>query len=54
MTASDPEATLCSHRVLSLAGGRLTPISEASERDVGNVIDFPRSRRPDVHGARRG
>ena len=54
MTASDPEATLCSHRVLSLAGGRLTPMSEAPERDIANVIDFPRSRRPDVHGARRG
>jgi ABC-type cobalamin/Fe3+-siderophores transport system ATPase subunit len=43
MTVSDPEAALCSHRVLSLAGGRLTPMAGAEE--PGNVIDFSRHRR---------
>ncbi len=57
MTVSDPEAALCSHRVLSLAAGRLTVMSDASdacEREPGNVIDFPRALPPDVRGARRG
>jgi ABC-type lipoprotein export system ATPase subunit len=53
MSASDPEATLCSHRVLSLAGARLTPISPPGDRDAGNVIRFPRDRREDARGARR-
>jgi hypothetical protein len=43
MTVSDPEAALCSHRILSLAAGRLTPMAGAEE-ESGNVIDFPRHR----------
>lgn len=52
MTASDPEAALCSHRILSLAGGRMTSMSDAGDREVGNVIDFPDRRLPDMRDAR--
>jgi ABC-type cobalamin/Fe3+-siderophores transport system ATPase subunit len=56
MALSDPEAALCSHRVLSLADGRLTPLSpiaEASPQNFENVIDFPRSPAPHWRDARR-
>jgi ABC-type cobalamin/Fe3+-siderophores transport system ATPase subunit len=45
MTVSDPEAALCSHRVLSLAAGRLTVMAGAGEEQPGNVIDLSRHRR---------
>jgi lipoprotein-releasing system ATP-binding protein len=50
MAVSDPEAALCSHRVLSLADGRLSSMSapallpaDAISPSLENVIDFPRS-----------
>ncbi|MGH2852608.1 MAG: ATP-binding cassette domain-containing protein [Solirubrobacteraceae bacterium] len=42
MAVSDPEAALCSHRVLSLAAGRLSVM--AGEEESGNVIDLARRR----------
>jgi ABC-type cobalamin/Fe3+-siderophores transport system ATPase subunit len=53
MAVSDPEAALCSHRVLSLADGRLAPMSGASAQSFENVIDFPRGLQPDARGAQR-
>jgi ABC-type lipoprotein export system ATPase subunit len=60
MAVSDPEAALCSHRVLSLADGRLTPMSplpplpaDATAENRENVIDFPRSLEPTLRDARR-
>ncbi len=60
MAVSDPEAALCSHRVLSLADGRLTPMSplpplpaDATAQNRENVIDFPRSLEPTLRDARR-
>jgi ABC-type lipoprotein export system ATPase subunit len=52
MAVSDPEAALCSHRVLSLADARLTTISDAG-RSSANVIDFPGACELDAHGVRR-
>ncbi len=54
MTVSDPEAALCSHRVLSLAGGRLTVLSDVGAPEPGVVIDFPHERPPGLRDARRG
>jgi putative ABC transport system ATP-binding protein len=54
MTVSDPEAALCSHRVLSLAGGRLTALSDVGAHEPGVVIDFPHERPPGLRDARRG
>jgi ABC-type cobalamin/Fe3+-siderophores transport system ATPase subunit len=54
MTVSDPEAALCSHRVLSLAAGRLTVLSDTGEPEPGVVIDFPRGRPSGLRDARRG
>jgi ABC-type lipoprotein export system ATPase subunit len=48
MAVSDPETALCSHRVLSLARGRLTPMSDLSSHSFENVIDFPPSHHPDL------
>jgi iron complex transport system ATP-binding protein len=42
MAASDAEASLCAHRVLSLAGGRLASLAGAPAHERENVIDFPR------------
>jgi ABC-type cobalamin/Fe3+-siderophores transport system ATPase subunit len=53
MAVSDPEAALGSDRVLSLANGRLAPMSGAAPR-LENVIDFPQSSGRGVRGARRG
>jgi ABC-type branched-subunit amino acid transport system ATPase component len=52
MSASDVEAALSSHRVYSLAEGRLTLMSELSEEPPANVIDFPGRESRDVRGAR--
>ncbi len=52
MTVSDIEAALSSHRVFSLADGRLTLMSELSEPTRENVIDFPRRESRDLRGAR--
>lgn len=52
MSVSDVEASLSSHRVLSLADGRLTPMSEPPVARGGNVIDFPRAKSLDLHGVR--
>jgi ABC-type cobalamin/Fe3+-siderophores transport system ATPase subunit len=52
MTVSDPEAALGSHRVLSLAAGRLTVLSEVGEEPT-NVIDLRRRRPPGLRDARR-
>ena len=38
MTASDPQATLLSDRIMTLAGGRLTA---GPQSPSGNVIEFP-------------
>jgi len=38
MSVSDPQATLLSDRIMSLAGGRLTP---GPQSPPGNVIEFP-------------
>jgi putative ABC transport system ATP-binding protein len=38
MSVSDPQATLLSDRIMTLAGGRLTP---APQSPGGNVIEFP-------------
>jgi ABC-type cobalamin/Fe3+-siderophores transport system ATPase subunit len=54
MTVSDPEAALCSHRVLSLAGGRLTVLADVGASEPGVVIDFPHGRPPGLRDARRG
>lgn len=61
MAVSDPEAALCSHRVLSLADGRLTSMSPLPPiaTDVAvpcyeNVVDFPRGRQPSLREARPG
>jgi putative ABC transport system ATP-binding protein len=47
MAVSDPEAALGSHRVLSLADGRLSAMSplpaDAPAPSMENVLDFPRS-----------
>jgi ABC-type lipoprotein export system ATPase subunit len=52
MSASDVEAALSSQRVLSLADCRLAPMSRpAPQPRAGNVVDFPRGRRLDLHGA---
>jgi hypothetical protein len=53
MAVSDPEAALCSHRVLSLAGGRLAPIFDPGAQSPANVIDFPASVEPALRGVRR-
>jgi ABC-type cobalamin/Fe3+-siderophores transport system ATPase subunit len=57
MAVSDPEAALCSHRVLSLADGRLSSMSplpaDATAPSFENVIDFPRSHEPGRRDARR-
>jgi ABC-type branched-subunit amino acid transport system ATPase component len=60
MAVSDPEAALCSHRVLSLADGRLSSLSplaplpaETIPKRPENVIDFPRSPEPSLRDARR-
>jgi ABC-type lipoprotein export system ATPase subunit len=60
MAVSDPEAALCSHRVLSLADGRLSPMwplpplsAQAPAQRLENVIDFPRSPEPRLRDARR-
>ena len=53
MAVSDPEAALCSHRVLSLAEGRLALLSDHGAHGFENVIDFPRSPEPDVRDVRR-
>ena len=60
MAVSDPEAALCSHRVLSLADGRLSSMSplppipvDATAPSFENVIDFPRSAEPSLRDARR-
>jgi putative ABC transport system ATP-binding protein len=60
MAVSDPEAALCSHRILSLAEGRLTPMSplpplsaDTTAESFENVIDFPRSPEPSLRGARQ-
>jgi ABC-type lipoprotein export system ATPase subunit len=59
MAVSDPEAALCSHRVISLADGRMAsmlppPIStDATAPSYENVIDFPRSPAPSLRDARR-
>jgi ABC-type branched-subunit amino acid transport system ATPase component len=52
MSASDVEAALSSHRVYSLAEGRLTLMSELSEEAPANGIDFPRRESRDARGAR--
>ncbi len=59
MAVSDPEAALCSHRVLSLADGRLSSMSplaplsaDATPPSLENVIDFPRSPEPSLRDAR--
>jgi putative ABC transport system ATP-binding protein len=52
MSASDVEAALSSHRVYSLADGRLTLMSELSEEPPANVIDFPSRESQNVRGAR--
>ncbi len=54
MTVSDPEAALCSHRILSLAAGRLTVLSDVGAPEPGVVIDFPHGRPPGLRDARRG
>ncbi len=61
MAVSDPEAALCSHRVLSLADGCLTSMSpppalaaEEGPSSFENVIDFPRSPQPSLRDARPG
>jgi ABC-type cobalamin/Fe3+-siderophores transport system ATPase subunit len=41
MAVSDAEAALCSHRVLSLAEGRVSAISDPAPHSLANVIDFP-------------
>ena len=38
MSVSDPQATLLSDRIMTLAGGRLTPGPQSLP---GNVIEFP-------------
>ncbi len=53
MTVSDPEAALCSHRVLSLAAGRLTVLSDVGAPEPGVVIDFPRGRPSGLRDARQ-
>jgi ABC-type cobalamin/Fe3+-siderophores transport system ATPase subunit len=60
MAVSDPEAALCSHRVLSLADGRLSLVSplpplsaDATAQSFPNVIDFPRSPEHSLRDARR-
>jgi ABC-type lipoprotein export system ATPase subunit len=60
MAVSDAEAALCSHRVLSLADGRLSPLSplpplsaDVPAQSLENVIDFPRGREPSLRDARR-
>ena len=60
MAVSDTEAALCSHRVLSLADGRLSALSplplpseDATAQSFENVIDFPRSPEPSLRDARR-
>jgi ABC-type cobalamin/Fe3+-siderophores transport system ATPase subunit len=54
MTVSDPEAALCSHRVLSLAAGRLSVLSDVGAPEPGVVIDFPHGRPQGLRDARRG
>lgn len=60
MAVSDPEAALCSHRVFSLADGRLASMSpllqipaDATAPRYENVIDFPRDSEPSLRDARR-
>jgi putative ABC transport system ATP-binding protein len=53
MAVSDLEAALCSHRVVSLAAGRVTPMSDPGAPSFENVIDFPRGLAPNVRGAHR-
>jgi ABC-type cobalamin/Fe3+-siderophores transport system ATPase subunit len=59
MAVSDPEAALGSHRVLSLADGRLSPMSpsplsaDATAQSFPNVIDFPSSPEPSLRARRR-
>jgi ABC-type cobalamin/Fe3+-siderophores transport system ATPase subunit len=53
MAVSDPEAALCSHRVLSLADGCLSPISDPGAPSFENVIGFPRGVEIDLRGAHR-
>ncbi len=60
MAVSDPEAALCSHRVLSLAEGHLASMSppppipaDAAAPTYENVIDFPRDSEPSLRDARR-
>jgi hypothetical protein len=38
MSVSDPQATLLSDQIMTLAGGRLTP---GPQSPPGNVIEFP-------------
>jgi putative ABC transport system ATP-binding protein len=53
MTVSDPEPALCSDRVLSLAAGKLSVMSDVRGEESTNVVDLHRSRprRPDARGA---
>ncbi len=60
MAVSDPEAALSSHRVLSLADGRLASMSpppsiaaDATAPSYENVIDFPRNPEPSLRDARQ-
>jgi ABC-type cobalamin/Fe3+-siderophores transport system ATPase subunit len=60
MAVSDAEAALCSHRVLSLADGRLCSMSplpplpvDVTAPSFENVIDFPRSPEPRLRDARQ-
>jgi ABC-type cobalamin/Fe3+-siderophores transport system ATPase subunit len=55
MTVSDPEPALCSHRVLSLADGRLSVMADVRDPVVANVVDLDlhRPRRPGARGAGR-
>ena len=50
MSVSDPQATLLSDRIVSLAGGRLTP---GPQSPPGNVIEFP-DLSPSRRDAQRG
>jgi putative ABC transport system ATP-binding protein len=52
MSASDVEAALSCDRVLSLAEGRLTLMSELPGPARENVIDFPRGESRDLRGVR--
>jgi ABC-type lipoprotein export system ATPase subunit len=51
MAVSDPEAALCSHRVLSLADGRLSPLSPIAEVSPQPPLADPSPASPSADGA---